>query len=51
MSPGPPKNGIQIAVTGEALTEDSLNHKGFVLTHPVRVEEQSYGVMLLPKPG
>jgi hypothetical protein len=39
------------AVTGEALTEDSLHHEGFVLTHSVRVEEQSYAVMLLTKPS
>src|SRR4029077_14661868 len=51
VSPGPPKNGIQTVVTGEALTEDSLNDEGFVLTHSVRVEEQSYAVMLLTKPS
>src|SRR5215469_3171122 len=51
VSPRPPQNGIQAAVAAEALTEDSLNHEGFILAHAVRIEEQSYEVMLLAKPS
>src|SRR5215475_2172891 len=51
ISPGPPQNGIQAAVAAEALTEDSLHHKGLILAHTLRVEQQSYGVMLLAQPS
>ena len=41
LCPGPPQDGIQGAVTGEALTEDALHDEGLVRAHPVGVEEQS----------